>query len=152
MAKATGESFEKHLEFLGYSVDPANDAGWQLVHHDRRWNIFIRVLETGTRVFGQIMAGKSFGDDREEFLDALNRANDDSAVARFSVVQDEDGDVVVRARALFTGAYDRRAFGMFMDAWHDDIALLGRLPALPQVVEESGGEDDAPLPAKVLVS
>jgi hypothetical protein len=152
MAKATGESFEKHLEFLGYAVDPANDAGWHLARHDRRWNIFVRVLDTGTRVFGQIMAGKSFGDEREAFFDALNRANDDCAVARFSVIQDEEGDLVVRARALFTGSYDRRAFGMFMDAWHDDITLLARLPALPQEVEESDDEEGIPAPAKVLVS
>jgi hypothetical protein len=152
MAKPTRNAFEQHLEFLGYAVDPANDSGWQLARHDRRWNIFVRFFEAGVRVFGQIVVGKSFGDDQLGFLEALNRANDEAAVARLSVIQDEDGDVVVRVRALFTGAYDRRAFGAFMDAWHDDTALSARLPALPQVAEPSGEDEDRPPAAKVLVS
>ena len=152
MAKASGNPFQQHLEFLGYAVDPANDSGWQLARHDRHWTIYIRVLETGARLFGQSVAGKSFGDEQLDFLEALNRSNDDAAVARFSVIQDDEGDIVVRARALFTGPYDRRTFGMFMDGWHDDIALLARLPELPQVADGADEEDGRPPAAKALVS
>ena len=34
-------------------------------------------------------------------------------------------------RALVSGAYDRRAFAMMMDMWHDDLDLIRRRPAFP---------------------
>ena len=149
MADTLAEPFTQHLEFLGYKVDQPNASGWQMACHERRWNIFIGPHEIATRVFGQLVAGQSFGDEKELFFEELNRINDDAVVARFSAIRDEDGDIIVRVRARYSGLYDRCAFGAFMDAWHDDIDLLRRLPTLPSRPEaadeaEAGEGTDAP--------
>ena len=40
-------------------------------------------------------------------------------------------------RALLSGAYDRRPFGLLLDAWHEDLAILRTAPREEQAKVES---------------
>ena len=119
---------ETHLEFLGYTADLGGGRPWSTARHDRRWNFFYQPNDDGVRFFSQLVVGRSVEERREERLEAVNWMIEASSVTRFTLAQDKDGDLLVRAKALFTGACARRPFGMSMDAWHADTALVNKFP------------------------
>ena len=73
----------------------------------------------------------------------MNRANESSSVARFTFGRDAEGAWFVRMRALFSGGSDRRPFGLLLDAWHEDLAILRTAPREEEAkVEAEEGKQD----------
>jgi hypothetical protein len=122
MSKPIDQIVAKHLEYFGYENHVQPD-GWTYAVHPVRHNIHLRAFELGVRLHCLIWIGNDVS-SREAWLDFVNRANESSAVARFTFGRDAEGTWFVRIRALLSGVYDRRLFGLLLDAWHEDLAVL----------------------------
>ena len=128
-----------HLEFFGYTIRHEPD-GWCYVQHpDRRYNFHVRVFPRGMRLERRVGIGASIGNSRVAWLDFVNRANSRSLMTRFALDEDENS-TYVRMRALVAGPYDRAAFAMVMDMWHDDLDIVMRRP---DFVEQASAGDVA---------
>jgi hypothetical protein len=130
------DPISNHLEFLGYETRTTPD-GWCYSEHPKRFNLFCRKFTYGWRFHASVYIGRSLGDARAAFLEAVNSINEKSVIARFSLNRDTDGDFSIRARALFHAEYRRACFGAFMDMWHCDLDQLSDLPKAPQDDEET---------------
>ena len=126
MSKPTDQIVAKHLEYLGYEIHVQPD-GWTYAVHPVRHNIHLRAFELGVRLHCLIWIGNDVS-SREAWLEFVNRANESSSVARFTFGRDAEGTRFVRIRALLSGAYERRPFGLLLDAWHEDLAFLRTAP------------------------
>jgi hypothetical protein len=116
-----------HLEFYGYAIRH-EPHGWSYVHHpDRRYNFHVRVSPRGMRLDCRVGIGASIGSSRLAWLDFVNGANGRSSITRFALDEDESG-TYVRMRAMVPGPYNRPAFAMVMDMWHDDLDIVMRKP------------------------
>ena len=138
-----------HLAYLGYEVKPPQPDGWALAVHPVRLDFVFRAFEIGLRLHCVLFLGKQA--DEEAWRHFLNRANDSSVLSRFALVRDEDGDFAVRVRTLLPGAYDRRRFGLLLDAWQEDVALLRGGPAPASDDEDAADDAEEEKPA-VLVN
>ena len=126
MSRPVDRIVAKHLEYLGYQTHVQPD-GWTYAAHPVRHNIHIRASELGVRLHCLIWIGNDVS-SREAWLDFVNRATESSSVARFTFGRDAEGTWFVRIRALLSGAYERRPFGLLLDAGHEDVAVLGTAP------------------------
>jgi hypothetical protein len=133
-----------HLACFGYELQPQPD-GWTLAIHPVRYNFSIRAFDIGVRVHSAIIIGKELPNPRA-WLAFINHANDTAILSRFAVTVDEDGDHLMRVRALLPAKYDRRTYGLLLEAWHEDLALLRMAPraTLGEADEEAEGEAAAP--------
>ena len=139
-----------HLEYYGYTMRPMSD-GWTYAEHPRRLNFCYRKVPYGWRLFAGLVVGRSLGELRGTILDALNAINEQSDVAKFSLMRDSDGDSVVRARAVFHGDYRRQDFAVFVDLWQSDLERLSDLPRVPRDAEEDdSSEEKAEADARVV--
>lgn len=127
-----------HVEYLGYDVKPPHPDGWVLAVHPVRLDFMFRPFELGVRLHCVLFVGKRV--DEEAWRSFLNRLNDTSMFARFALFRDDEGDYGVRVRALLPGKYDRRTFGLLLDAWQEDVALLRSAPRLAAEDEEGTEE------------
>lgn len=111
-----------HLEFLGYDLehDAENDR-WR-ARHDKYWN-FIFGNSVGGVLF-RCYLGTEEGATMEQLTKYTNDLNRDAAVARFYI--DSDNDFTFEA--WWPRKYEKATFGVFMDAWHHDGALMSRHP------------------------
>jgi hypothetical protein len=125
----------RHLEYLGYDVAHQSD-GWHYAVHPVRHNVHFRSLELGVLVHTLIWIGNHAADEGA-WLEFVNRANESCLLARYMFGRDGEGTYFVRVRALLPGTYERRLFGLLMDAWHQDLAQLRSAP-----IEESADESD----------
>lgn len=128
----------RHFECLGYSCTLQDD-GWVLAEHPVRLNVAFRVLPTGVGLYCSVSVGRG-QPDRDAWHAFLNRANDTSVLSRFAVGRADDGEFSVRVRALLPSKYDRKAFGVLVDAFQEDVALLRHAP--PPAEEVEGDETD----------
>jgi len=60
--------------------------------------------------------------DRSSYLELINSLNNKAAIARFYA--DEDSDFFIEA--WHPDHYDRTGFGIFIEAWDRDCALLAK--------------------------
>jgi hypothetical protein len=134
MSKPIDQFVAKHLQYFGYDIHVQPD-GWTYAVHPVRHNIHLRAFELGVRLHCQIWIGNEVS-SREAWLEFVNRANESSAVARFTCGRDAEGIWFVRMRALLSGAYDRRLFGLLLDAWHEDLAVLRTAPREEETQDE----------------
>ena len=139
MSKPIDRIVAKHLEYLGYEARPQPD-GWTYAVHPVRHNLHVHAFVLGVRLHCMVWIGNDIA-SREEWLEFVNRANESSNVARFTLGRDAEGTWFVRIRALFTGRYDRRPFGLFLDAWHEDLAVLRTAPREEEVTTEKDGDE-----------
>ena len=142
MSKPVHQIVAKHLEYLGYQVQLQPD-GWTYAVHPVRHNIHLRASELGVRLHCLIWIGNDVS-SREAWLEFVNRANESSTVARFMFGRDAEGTWFVRIRALLSGAYERRPFGLLLDAWHEDLAVLRTAPRVeePKVEADEEKQED----------
>ncbi|WP_456432908.1 hypothetical protein [Nitratifractor sp.] len=102
----------KHLEFMGY--DAKADAKHIIAKHPKELNIFIKKYNGGmlvTAYFGSNDYGKKHQMDLIKVVNDLNRA---AVAARFYI--DKDGDLVIEG--YYPGSYERKRFGIFMEAFN----------------------------------
>jgi hypothetical protein len=142
------KTLQAHVECLGYEVTPQPD-GWTLASHPVRLNFLFRPFEIGVRLHCAIWLGKKRPDE-DAWHAFLNRANDTSFFARFAMARDDDGEYSVRVRALLPGMYDRRTFGLLLDAWQEDVALLRGAPRSASEEEEAEEGQEAETPAALV--
>jgi hypothetical protein len=138
MTKDIATLLATHLEYLGYEVRQQDDK-WSIAAHPTRWNFHFRAFDIGVRVHCAIVLHKRLP-NRDAWLEFVNRANDSARLARFALVRDAEGDNVVRIRTLLPRTYDRRTFGLLLDAWHEDVALLRTAPPNEEEDEAADGE------------
>ncbi len=127
---------------LGYEVGLEPD-GWSYARHPYRYNFSLRTFPSGTNLHCEVDIGASIGNSRAAWIDFLNQANDRGHVTRFSFVEYANGVCRVKMRALVPGAYDRKAFAMVMDMWHDDLDIVRRRPEFPLESSSDEHEDAA---------
>lgn len=143
MRKDLTKSLSTHLEFLGYEVT-RNPDGWTTAVHPTRYNFAFQLFDIGVRLHSSVALGRTLA-NADAWQAYLNRANDTSTLTRYALVKDADGDIVVRARALLPPQYERRLFGMLLDAWQEDLVLLRHAPppeAEEDVAEDGEGEEE----------
>lgn len=84
---------------------------------------------------------------RTVLLEAINTLNEEGKVATFSLATDSDGKGVVRCRASFLQAYEKPAFGMFVDNWHSNLDRLGtEFRRIPDISPDNPSEDTSQEP------
>jgi hypothetical protein len=138
MAKA----LTRHLEYLGYQVEAQPD-GWSYATHPVRFNIHVRPFELGVRLHCIVWIGDAVA-SRRAWLQFVNRTNDATTVARFTFGRDEEGTYYVRMRGLLPARYDRRLFGLLLDAWHEDLAHMRSAPREEHVEDDENNEARKP--------
>jgi hypothetical protein len=124
MGTKTIDQISNHLEFLGYTV--AHEGNITSAKHNSRLGILMKPLGGGilfTTIFGGADHAKR---DRIGYLELVNSLNNQAAVARFYA--DKDSDFIIEA--WHPDAYDRTAFGVFMETWNRDCALLAESDAV----------------------
>ena len=117
-----------HLKLLGYEVKPL-EPEWLVAEHPYRFNIALRAFPEGIKLFTSLPIGDALWPSPDAWSDFLNRANIDTALARFTLHQHPNGLYEVRLRAIVTGTYERRVFAVAIDRWHEDVAYLQRAPS-----------------------
>jgi len=117
-----------HLEYLGYETGPAAPDGWSYAIHPHRYNFHLCKYARGIRMHCTVPIGAALENSRAAWLEFLNTANDRGQIAQFSLFEDRAGVHRVRMFAFVSGAYDRAAFAMVMDMWHDDLDLVRHKP------------------------
>jgi hypothetical protein len=127
----------RHFEYLGYDVVLQPD-GWSLATHAVRLNVLFKPFAIGVRLHCALWLGTNLP-DMEAWHDYLNHANDVSAISRYALAKGDDGEWSVRVRALLPSRYDRKSFGLLLDAWQEDV---GRLRFSPRH-ETTDATDDA---------
>jgi hypothetical protein len=130
----------RHLQYFGYEVEAQPD-GWHAATHPVRFNVHFRPIELGVRLHCLIWLGNTVA-SRRAWLQFVNRANENSTVARFTFGRDDEGTYYVRIRALLPARYERRLFGLLLDAWHEDLAQLRSAPREERVPNEEGADEE----------
>ncbi len=126
-----------HLEFLGYE-SRIQDDGWIYASHPVRFNFFLRPVDVGVRFHSSIRLGILSDEKRLDWLEFLNKINEASYLARFTLERDDPGGVfVIRIRTVAPGDYHRREFGVWMDMWHKDVELLRGGPEQETEVDDT---------------
>ena len=138
MSKPIDQVVAKHLEYLGYETHLQPD-GWTYAVHPVRQDIHVHAFVLGVRLHCLLWIGNDVS-SRDAWLEFVNRANESSTVARFTFGRDAEGTWFVRIRALLSGAYDRRLFGLLLDAWHEDLAVLRTAPREEETKVEADEE------------
>jgi hypothetical protein len=117
------DSMLAHLEFLGYEV--TQDGEIARAKHATRYNVSLRSFASGillTRLFG---ANDTARQDKAGYLEFINSLNNKAAVARFYA--DKDMDLFIEA--WYPDMYDRPSFGLFLEIWDRDCALMAESEA-----------------------
>ena len=116
----------KHLEFLGYRAEVQDD-GWTFVSHPTRPDFFVRDFPFGIRAVAMFTLDRVVCDP--EWLAFVNKCNELGTLSSFSLVFKKDGSgTAVRVVTVLPRAYDKPTFGAWVDAWHEDLALLRNAP------------------------
>jgi len=118
MDKPFLEPFTDHLDFLGYEVE--RKEGWSKALHERRMNIFFKEYNGGILLTGSYTSDDFAKGNRGDYLNFINMLNRRALVAR--IYADDEGSICFDA--WFSGIYDKKQFGMFMDSWHYDKGEL----------------------------
>lgn len=137
----TTASVSKHLEFLGYTSSLQDD-GWMFAAHPTRPDLCFRTVPFGVRMVALFDLGRLSDNLRAEWVDFANRCNSAGIFVRFSLGTRTDGGQSFRATAVFHGEYAKAAFGAFIDAWHEDVALVKHAPNREEAANEDGDEED----------
>ena len=125
-----------HLELLGYEVKPL-EPEWLVAEHPYRFNIALRAFPEGIKMFTSLPIGDALRPSPEAWAGFLNGANTHTAFVRFTLHQHPNGFYEVRLRAMVTGTYERKVFGVAIDRWHDDVAYLQHAPSCAAEPEDT---------------
>lgn len=109
-----------HLEFLGYELELDKENERYRATHDKNWNFMF-----GNSVGGILLRcyiGTEDDATMDKLLKYVNDLNREAAVARFYI--DDDGDFTFEG--WWPREYNKATFGVFMDAWHHDGALMAK--------------------------
>jgi hypothetical protein len=139
--------YSEHLEFFGYACETEPD-GWLYAKHPVRWNFWLRRFEHGVRLQCTITLGLLSDARRRASLEFVNRVNEKSFHAKFTLEHEAPGDTyVVRARSVGPAQYVRREFGTWLDMWHKDLELLHEGPWLAEEDEQDEELEERPAAA-----
>ena len=84
-------------------------------------------------LFGYTNLGMPLGSALEPWLHFVNSANTRARLARFCLDKTAEGNPQLTVSAHVTGVYERHAFGLLMDMWHQDQRFFKDMP--PTVTE-----------------
>jgi hypothetical protein len=122
------DNFRTHLEFLGYNVEVDLD-DWSTATHSRRFNFYFRADSEYLRIICQVDLGATADLAwHHDALVALNALNENARLTCYTIARLDDGDWVVRMRALLPPSYSRESYGLLMDLWHDEQERISQLP------------------------
>ena len=111
--------------------------------HPTRPDLCFRTVPFGVRLVALFDLGRLSDNLRTEWVDFANRCNNAGIFVRFALGTRGDGGHTFRATAVFHGDYAKTSFGGFIDAWHNDLTLMGHAPNGSEATnEERDGEDD----------
>lgn len=141
MKKEPADPVGAHLEYYGYQTRPMPD-GWTFAMHPARPDFCYKEFPFGWRVSASFVLGKSLGGLDDDFYAGINRVNEKADLVKFMLAKDSDGDFMLRTRAVFHCEYRKRDFGVFMEAWHSDLQLIGELPRIPDDAKEEDTSEE----------
>ena len=102
----------KHLEFLGYTVQPKDDR--LIAKHPKYFNFYLKSFAGGILLTAYFTGSEYAKQHQGEFYALANELNKGSAVARYYV--DQDTDLIIEA--WYPGGYERVQFGVFIDGFN----------------------------------
>lgn len=109
-----------HLEFLGYVPD--RQEAFIRLTHTKYLNFVLKEFGGGVLLSDYFIGNAHAKETRPEFVDFVNKMNQQATVARFYL--DDETDLVVEA--WLPAFYDKAIFAATMDAWQrDGSRLLG---------------------------
>jgi len=110
-----------HLEFMGYDI--SSNSQRMKATHSTELNFFMKSFRGGILVTAFFGGNDYAKRNKSEFLGALNGLNAKSAASRYYI--DGDGDMAIEA--YYPGAYDRKSFAAFLDAFQLERANIAEL-------------------------
>lgn len=123
------ELLRTHLAFLGYTAGKEDEDGWIVATHPIRWGFHLKNFGHCVILTANVRLAQSLGSRRPEALECVNRLNETSTITRFSLFEDASGGVGLRLKAVFPPYFDRAAFGISMDLWHQDCESTQDMPS-----------------------
>lgn len=110
-----------HMEFLGYEIT-RRDGGAVTAKHQTHFNVVFKQYGYGI-LFSAFFGINAEGKARKESTSLrCNAFNKEARVARAYL--DDDVDLVLEA--TFPVMYDKAAFGVFLEAFNNDLRLFAK--------------------------
>lgn len=116
MSKSSIAQFIKHLESIGYDIEPAKDKDIFFAKHKIRGDLLVREYRNGILIQRFLKPNKYAKLNRMAFLEMLNQFNASSYITTCS--SKKDGSLIMSS--AYVGKYDKKTFGDFLDAWKFD--------------------------------
>ncbi|MDZ7288679.1 MAG: hypothetical protein ONB44_03525 [candidate division KSB1 bacterium] len=110
--------FVTHLEFLGYEIVPQEEENSVLAKHQTHGNTFVKAYLSGVLLQQYWKVTDKVRKKRHEFLEAVNQLN--AAAHLVTYVAGSDDNPYLRMDGLFLGTYDKKKFGLFLEAYMFD--------------------------------
>lgn len=127
ISKPMGESerdpilkdFVAHLEFLGYEIVPQEEEkDGVLAKHQTNGTSFVKPYLGGVLLQQYFRINDKAQKKRSEFLEAVNQLNSTSHLTTY--VGGRDDNLFLRMDGYFLGGYDKKKFGVFLEAYMTD--------------------------------
>ena len=107
-----------HFEFFGYEIEPTEEENTVLARHQRYVNIFIKSYLDGILLQSYLRVNDKAKKKRFELLEAINNLNSNANIVTYILTGDKD--IILRLDGIYLGAYDKKRFGLFLEAYNID--------------------------------
>ena len=121
---ADAKKIQKHLEYLGYEVKV--DQKVILAEHSNRVNIIVMGYPEHLNgiLIQAVFTGTEYAKNHtEKLIPLINRVNKKAIC--FRAYMDKDYDLTLES--WYTGAYDRKRFGLFLDQFNKGVTQLAQV-------------------------
>ena len=119
MFSSTTEQMISHLEFLGYQTERVEKN--VIEKHQKNVNILLQELKGGVLFSSFFDTQEAAKRDMAEYLTWINDLNRRTLLLRFYANADFDKLIM---ESWYPSLYDKSNFGLFMDLFNGNIALL----------------------------
>lgn len=114
------EAIKSHLEFLGYEVTVRRDSTILRATHPHKRDFSFYEADGIVRLM-EITVGRNRDETpRSEFLEFVNRANNGTWLAHFSL----DEQLNITAHTSYVEPYYKPLFGRLLERWNSDLLSL----------------------------
>lgn len=107
-----------HFEFFGYEIEPTEEENTVLARHQRYVNIFVKSYLDGILLQSYLRVNDKAKKKRFELLEAINNLNSNANIVTYILTGDKD--IILRLDGIYLGAYDKKRFGLFLEAYNID--------------------------------
>ena len=112
------KDFITHIEFLGYEIEPQEEENTILARHQRHGNFFMKPYLDSILVQSYFRINDKAKKKRSDFLEAINNLNSNANLVTYVSIGDKS--IALRMDGIYFGLYDKKKFGLFLEAYNID--------------------------------